>query len=215
MRLRFLTLALVTCVSSSFNPVLSMDDAYDAVEEYELRKERGKLHYLRKIKGKPEAVRAEEDDSDSTSVSSAPSEEDTPVTGVPITLKFTKIDLPELRSKKGKFITRPQDALQVTITLADGKPYQFGSEESEISIPSFAPKRNRGVGRFGVHIRDRTRHFIPGAPALLCKDNDCQTLSRCIFTPSSAVTSPTVSIEYDEGSRKFFASGLWPKRLDE
>jgi len=212
MHLRFLTLALVTCVSSNFSPVLSMDDAYDAVGELEARKAPGKLHYLRKIKGKPETVQIEEGDSDSTSASS---EEDAPVTGMPVTLKFTKIDLPELRSKKGKPVTLAEDPLQISITLADGRSYVFGSEEGEISIPSFAPKGNRSIGRFGVHIKDRTRHFIPGAHALLHRDHGNQSLVRCKFTLSSDVTDPTVFVEYNEGARKFFSYGLWPKRLDE
>ena len=221
MRLKFLTLAFIIGVSSSSSPILSMDDAYDAVGEFESRKSRGALRYLHKKKEKARSVRTEESGSDDE-ISAAPKmktpslsdyDGDTESITEPresLTLKVNRTDLPKMVSKRGGTAIIPSDPLEITITLADGKPYECGSKGAEIDISDFTLQGNRHVGRFDIHIKDRTRHILPDAKALLYKNHGNQTLSRCKFDLSSKVDKPTVSIRYDRDSRKFFASGLWP-----
>lgn len=220
MRLKFLTLALVIGVSSSAIPVFSMDGDYDAIGERELRKSRGALRHFHQKREKAKLARAEESGSDKE-ISAAPKtpsltdyDGDTEsVTGSrePLTLKVNRTDLPKMVSKRGGTATMPGDPLEITITLADGKPYACGSRGAEIDISDFEPEGNRHLARFDIHIKDRTRHILPDAKALLYKNRGNQTLSRCKFVLSSKVDEPTVSIRYDGSARRFFADGLWPR----
>ncbi|MBY0281636.1 MAG: hypothetical protein K2W94_05700 [Alphaproteobacteria bacterium] len=64
MRLKSLTLALIISISSGSTSVLSMDDVYDADDEYESRKKRGASRYLHQKREKARLQSATESDSD-------------------------------------------------------------------------------------------------------------------------------------------------------
>lgn len=191
MYLRFLTLSLAVAISSNYTLGMDIEDGNSG--------EAASSHMK-------EAINTGDlDNSDSTSVSE---DEGTSKKGTTSTLKLDEISIPKMKSAgKNKPLKLTEDSLKIEITLANGKPYVFGTKGGEIEISDFKPLGNSSARRFYVRIADQTHYLIS-------RDRGIQNLKRCKFQTSSQVKEPTVVITYNKGAKRFFAHGFWPQTKD-